>query len=303
MDYKGILISSMAGGGGDFIKNVIRICHKDAPTEGTLRAIRLDAEYFPADYDNMFFREHVVCFKDPPGSLQDQLQSIVWKHFTYHTEEPDLNSDLSPYFDGGRYSSAQFHGLFNKLQVIQGEFYEEDYYEGKKSLEIIDFPDGLSLYQLNGLSKIGYLKKIINDYNLKLYAIDFSNPKWYTYVQFVDVFTHIFSNDHGFSQKPAFRLKHLLKNYEKLVSGEHYKEADYTSQEFPKVIEAAKNFGIDMETIDLYTLHETRDFNGLVDQLAKSYPLDKYLNERNTDIVNRAWDERIDKMKQMGLWT
>lgn len=280
--YNGVVILSRGGGGGDFIKNIIATCHKDANDNVTIPTFR----YTPVKrFDDRFyvFQEHVRCF----GGLNEfhkTLQQSMWNYFGLY--DP---SKHTKYFNQRICSKENYNDLFNVSPFSSFQLHDNSGY-----LSIYKKDEGYE--SINPETFFQKLKTLIDEYNLKTYMIDFSNKNYILYSYFVYIYTHIFMDKKDLEEAARPRYKRLLAK-------KPYKMTLDENLEYIKLLNKFyEDHGIEYELLDINYCLMTRDFKPIVDQIAKSYPLDKYLSQENIDIINDVWDERIYKMKQMNLW-
>jgi len=143
----------------------------------------------------------------------------------------------------------------------------------------------------NNYIKFWYILKLLNEFNIKIYYVNFRSNYVASYVYCVSALTKSLHND-------LVYLKFLESQKDK----EFYNsEINDMFMHQKTTIKTLINHNIDYETINLDNLLLNRDFDGLFNQIKKSYNLEQKLSDENKQIVNKMWDDRIESLKKINM--
>jgi hypothetical protein len=141
----------------------------------------------------------------------------------------------------------------------------------------------------NNYIKFLYILKLLNEFNIKIYYVNFYSNYVASYVYCVRALTR-YNN----LQYLKFLKSQKSKKYYSL-------EIDTIRVHQEITIEALMNYNIDYETINLDNLLLNRDFDGLYNQIKNSYDLEQKLPDEYKQIVNEMWDGRIESLKEINM--
>ena len=133
-------------------------------------------------------------------------------------------------------------------------------------------------------NKFFIILKLFNQHNVKLYYIDYKLELTSFYTLYVEANTMYKSNVDLTNVKENFK-----KTKKSILASDRLLNHKIILNELNKQ-------KINFEIIDLDNLLFNRDFDGLYDQLSKSWNLVQKLSDENKQIVNKMWDDRIDNM-------
>ena len=141
----------------------------------------------------------------------------------------------------------------------------------------------------NNYIKFLYILKLLNEFNIKIYYVNFYSNYVASYIYCVKALS-----------------KYDITVYNKFLKSQKNKkyynlEIDTMLLHQELIIKALIENNIDYETINLDNLLLNRDFDGLYDQIKNSYDLEQKLPYENKQIVNKMWDDRIESFKQLNM--
>jgi hypothetical protein len=147
----------------------------------------------------------------------------------------------------------------------------------------------MEFYDNNNYIKFFYILKLLNEFNIKIYYVNFYSNYVASYVYCVRALTR-----YDDSIYPKYLKSQKNKKYYSL-------EIDTMLLHQELIIKALLNHNIDYETINLDNLLLNRDFDGLYNQIKNSYDLERKLPDEYKQIVNKMWDDRIETLKELNM--
>jgi hypothetical protein len=132
--------------------------------------------------------------------------------------------------------------------------------------------------------------KLFNKHNIKLYYIDYKLELTSLYTLYVESNTMYTSN---------VDLTNIKENFEKTEKS-ILKSDRLLNHKI--ILDELNKQKINFEIIDLDNLLFNRDFDGLYDQMSKSWKLVQKLSDENKKITNELWDDRISHLKKLDWW-
>lgn len=308
--YNGILIEYNAGGSGDFFTCFLQACY--AESKETQPIFKIDYNYDRGKSTTLETVEYKNFIEKVWLKLNAEQKKAYVNYFSPNTIpvfRPSVNDYL--WYDVGksnpqfrRYDPAEIKKAFNgdiksilpihPVWASDPDLQKENYFDLIKKVSnsevkmyhILLNTKFAALWALYVMSACYIGANTLKDqFNIKL--VENENKEGFV-LQFDGIF--------DFNQYRVYDNMIFSKNKQKIL-----KHINHIIDNEAWLKQQHINYGLKFEYINLDDLIKTRDFDKLFETFKQSYPISTPLSYVNKNIVNEIWDDRIERMKKLGL--